>query len=191
MAFMISAQPAADSKVDPVIEVIAPDGRLLTTAHDFSDANTARTKPINVPVAGTYQVLISAYQNATIGPYLVVATSINTAPATAPSRKTPQPISIASDGHVNAGERFTTLFDGIQGQTVAIRVSAAGNAPFDPVVEVFGPSGRRVAINDDEASNSANAALSMILDDGDGVYTVKISGYALMGGDFSLYIRSP
>jgi len=48
-----------------------------------------------------------------------------------------------------------------------------------------------VAINDDLSPQNADSALQITLDDGAGTYSIRVAGYALMAGDFTLIVRSP
>jgi hypothetical protein len=61
-----------NSQVDPVIELVGPDGIRVATGHDFSASNHAKVENIRIPADGVYKVRITAYANHTIGAYNVV-----------------------------------------------------------------------------------------------------------------------
>jgi hypothetical protein len=188
MAFTVLAQPAGESRIDPVITIITPGGEKLLEAHDLSPLNSAQTPTITVPVAGTYQIQITDYTNSAIGDYDLILQQV-IAPTAAPAASvTFAPISVQAQGSVAQGSRYTNFFNGVQGQTVVVTVRAVGS--FDPIVEIVGPSGRRVALADDDAGVT-DVSLRVTLDDGNGVYTVKVFGYALLPGEFTLTIQSP
>ncbi len=186
MVFSILAQPSGTSKVDPVITVIAPSGEKIMEAHDLSSLNSARTPSITVSVGGVYQIQVTDYTNSAIGDYdlIIQPVIIPTAVAVAAY----DPISIQTQGQVVQGSRYTNFFNGVQGQIVTI--SVRGQSGFDPILELVGPSGRRVALADDDPG-SIDVTLRVTLDDGNGVYTIKIFGYALLAGDFTLIVQSP
>jgi len=189
--FTVLAQPQGDSTLDPVIEVVMPNGDQLTVAHDFSSSHSALTSVISLPNAGIYTIKISAYINQTVGAYdlivrLLPATS--TPPPTLTPFVTSQPIEQRIDGHVAQGTQYGSTFGGVPGQRVTITVH--GKNGFDPLLEIYGPSGRRAAIADDVSAVSTDAALTLTLDDGIGMYTIRVTGYALSAGDFTLTVHS-
>jgi hypothetical protein len=186
MVFSVLAQPTGASKIDPVITIIAPDGEKVLEAHDLSNLNSARTPSIPVPVGGVYQIQITDYTNQATGDYDLIIQPV-IIPTAAVVAANFAPISIEVQGRVEPGSRYTNFFTGAQGQIVLIRVNGQGG--FDPVVEVVGPSGRRVAFADDDPG-SIDVTLRLTLDDGNGIYTIKIYGYALLAGDFSLSVQS-
>lgn len=186
--FTITAQPSGSGSLDPVIEVLSPLGDRLAVAHDFSTIHLAQTDPILAPTTGVYQVRISAYANQSIGAYDLVARELAAPPT---PYLTPQAINQQLDAHVDVGSQFTYVIQGVPGQTISIQVNSRPAGAFDPVLEVYGPSGRRVAINDDVSRHNADSALQITLDDGAGTYLIRVTGYALMAGNFTLIIHSP
>jgi len=191
--FWVLARPARGSSLDPVIEIVNPTGETIASAHDLSKTNSAGTPPIPVRVSGRYLVRVTSYQNAARGGYELTVYLANQTPPTA-SRGTPPPIQVTAEVQLRAGERYTAFFKGVSGQAVTIRIaSKPEDTPglgFDPILEVFGPSGRRAAYADDSA-DSPDPLLKFALNDGDGVYTVKVSSFALQSGAFTLTINSP
>lgn len=188
-SFRVLAQPAGVSAVDPVITVIAPSGQTVAVAHDLSPANSALTGVIVVSVGGVYQVMITDFTNKGAGDYDLILQPISATPSPA-VRVTFAPLDIQLQSSVGQGARYTTFFTGAQGQSVLITVKATDSKTFDPLVELYGPSGRRVAAADDDPGGT-DASVRVTLDDGNGVYMVKVGGYALLPGEFTLTIRSP
>ncbi len=188
--FSVLAQPAAESLLDPVIEVVTPTGDQLATAHDFSALHSAATQEIRAPVSGTYLIRISAYANKSIGAYDLIVR----APAATPTltiNATVEPVNQHIEAHVDQGTQYSEIIRGIPGQNVSVEVHAKQPEHFDPMIEVYGPSGRQVAEADDVSASNVDAVLKVTLDDGIGIYTIKVYGYALMPGDFTLIVRSP
>ncbi len=187
LTFTIAVQPLVGSALDPVIELVTPGGDQLAVAHDFNPTRSPETALISAPIGGTYWVRISAYINASVGGFDLI---VRTQSATPTPVVTSQPFDQHVVGHVAQGTQFNDTFWGVPGQTVTIAVQASQPGSFDPLVELYGPSGRRVAAADDSGS-SADPSLTATLNDGIGIYFVRVSGYALMAGDFTLTVKSP
>ncbi len=185
--FTVLAQPSGSSLLDPVLEIVAPNGDQLAVAHDASPAHSALTQTVTATDAGTYLIRVSAFTNTTTGGYELIARNL---PGTPTPVVTTQAIDQRIDGHVAHGAQFSSTFQGVPGQTVSIAVHARPPGSFDPLLEVYGPSGRRVAIDDDLGAGNTDAGLSVTLDDGIGTYTIRVSGYALMAGDFTLIVHA-
>ncbi len=184
----VSAQPV-NSGMDPVIEVLTPLGDRLTVAHDFSAAHTALTLPVTAPTNGIYMIMVSAYANQSVGAYQVL---VNAVPPTPTPYVTAQPIDQSLFTRVGTGAQYSYPFQGVPGQTVTIEVHSQPAGTFDPVLELYGPNGLRVAINDDVVPGNGDAALrNLILSDGIGQYTIRVTGYALSAGSFVLLVHSP
>jgi hypothetical protein len=194
VAFQVIAQPLDRSPLDPVIEVIAPSGERVALAHDTSNANSAVTAPITVNVAGVYQIFVTGYLNESAGTYDLITQTVRRTPTPVVviARANIPPIKLSLEGSVEQGATYSAIFNGISGQTVSVTVQ--GKNGFDPVVEVYGPSGRRAAVADDTPIANdmiPDSTLTVVLNDGDGVYSVRVSGYALLPGAFLLTIETP
>jgi hypothetical protein len=187
MQFTVSAQ-AVNSALDPVLEVLSPLGDRLTVAHDFGSTHNALTTPISAPADGIYTIYISAFANQTVGAYQVV---VNAQPATPTPYLTAQPIDQTLYARVSNGGQYNYSFQGVPGQTVTMEAHSQPAGTFDPVLEIYGPSGRRVAINDDATPGSGDSVLHVTLNDSIGLYTIHVTGYALSAGAFVLVVRSP
>lgn len=189
-AFSVAVQPSANSPLDPVIEVLTPNGDQLAVAHDLSNANSAATGLLSAPTTGTYLVRISGYINKSIGAYDLIVRAPSATP-TPVLNITAEPLDQKIEASVGQGSQYSQVFRGIPGQTVTIEIHAKQPGQFDPILEVYGPSGRRIAEADDISPDNSDARLNVMLDDGVGVYTVRVSGYALLPGEFTLIMHSP
>ncbi len=188
--FNVAAQPSAGSPLDPVIEVIMPGGEQLAVAHDLNAANSATTTILSAPTSGTYLIRISAYVNKSVGAYDLIVRAPPSTPTPA-LNITAEPLDEKITASVGQGAQYSHIFRGIPGQTVTIEVHAQPPGSFDPLVELYGPSGRRVAEADDMSADNADALLKTTLNDGVGGYTIRVAGYALLPGTFILIVRSP
>lgn len=179
--FYVEAAPEQPD-FNPVIEVIAPDGAQIAAVRG-GPGGTAVVQGVVTPAPGKYKVRITAFLNESIGSYLLSARVLNVQPT-----PTFGPVTQSHEVTVSQGERFVMSFNALSGSL--LRVEAQALAAFDPVVEVYGPSGRRIAVADDLNADNAAAILQMTLADGDGVYTVRVFGYALMPGAFRLLVQT-
>jgi hypothetical protein len=91
---------------------------------------------------------------------------------------------------LDEGERFTYSFKGIPGEVVLAEAHARVPNGFDPVIELYGPSGRRLAVVDDISADNTDAILQIALDDDLGTYTVLVYGYAMTPGAFTVRIKA-
>jgi hypothetical protein len=91
---------------------------------------------------------------------------------------------------LDEGERFTYSFKGISGEVVLVEAHARVPNGFDPVIELYGPSGRRLAVVDDISAENTDAILQIALDDGPGAYSVLVYGYAMTPGAFTVRIKA-
>jgi hypothetical protein len=94
------------------------------------------------------------------------------------------------DAEVDEGQRYTYTFKGVPGEIVLIQARERATGGFDPIIELYGPSGRRLALVDDTNPDSTDAILQISLDDGVGSYTVQVYGYAMTPGAFTLTVKS-
>jgi hypothetical protein len=89
------------------------------------------------------------------------------------------------------GGRYTYTFKAVPGDVVRIEARADDPTRFDPVIELYGPNGGRVARADDIGPNNPDAVLQTALREADGVgeYRVEVYGYALMPGTLTLRVK--
>ncbi len=186
--FTLGAQPAGSGLLDPVIEVLSPLGDRLAVAHDASVGHYAQTATLTAPTTGDYLIRVSAYTNQSIGAYDLVARTVTLPSPIAAA--TAQTIALKVDGQVAAGAQFTQPFQGAPGQVFLIEVRSNPPGAFDAVLELIGPSGRRIALNDDRSPQNVDPLLRVALNDGAGTYLIRVSGYALTGGSFTLIVFS-
>lgn len=157
----------------PTLRIVAPDGSEILSAPAFGNF------PFLAPRAGVYSVQVAAPEGDSR--YQLRFQVVNVAPT-----PTFGPVTRGEDVQVAEGQQYTTSFAAAAGSL--IRVSAAGVADFDPVIELYGPSGARIARSDDVAEGDPRAALQTVAAEGNGVYVVRLFGYALMSGSARLEI---
>lgn len=170
---------------DPTFDVVGPDGKVLGTAQPDPKTHTAKLAGLLSPVQGRYRVRVEALG---IGNYSIIARLVRVLPTATFSVTLDQTI----DAQVAHDERYTFSFKAVPGMIVTIDAQAQEKDKFDPVIEFYGPTGRRLAIANDTNTdpNSPGAFLQIALDDGIGAYTVQVHGYAMSPGTFTLHVKA-
>lgn len=174
------------SKLDTLVEVLAPDGKVLATAQANSTTHAVRIPSLVTAQPGRYLIRVSAARPGSVGSYILTARVLKVVPTPTVNAALDQTI----NAEVDEGQNYTYTFQGIPGEVVLIDVRERAVGGFDPVIELYGPSGRRLAITDDSSADATNAVLQISLDDGVGAYTVQIHGYAMTPGAFTLRIKT-
>lgn len=179
----IAAGPLNNS-LDPVIELVAPDGTLVASDDNSGGYPNALINQVQAPVGGLYQLYVSASGGNTVGPYRLVWRYHTIAPT--PTYDPPRILLFTVEDDVPQGEYAFYPFQGTAGQQVRISVNAQAAGGFDPVAALIGPDGRELAMGDD-GPDSLNPQFSAALPV-DGTYQVRVNGY-LSGGPFELVVE--
>ncbi|MCC7450557.1 MAG: hypothetical protein IT324_24290 [Anaerolineae bacterium] len=173
------------TRLDAAAEVIGPDGKALAAAQADAPGRPLRISA-TATTAGRYQVRVSANRNASTGSYTIMARVLKVVPTATVSLALDETLAY----QLEADERYSYTFKGAPGEVILIEARARSPGTFDPVVEVYGPSGRRLAYADDPTDASTDVVLQIALDDGVGTYTVQVYGYARTPGEFTLRIKA-
>jgi hypothetical protein len=177
---------SAQGVFDPVIEVVGPDGKVLGTAQATGTARVARLAALTTTVSGRHHIRVRASRVNATGSYALTVRILKVVPTATFVVDIDETI----EAEVDEGQRYSYSFKAISGTVILIDVRERVPGGFDPVIEIFGPSGRRLAIMDDIKANSTDAVLQLSLDDGSGAYTVQVYGYAMTPGAFRLRIKA-
>jgi hypothetical protein len=172
-----------ESSFTPVIDLVAPDGAVLASTREGQE-DSALFPPFQIAQAGRYELRVSARENDGTGRYLIATALVSVVPT-----PTFVPLSLDQTITLRQGDSFEYSFDGVPGDVVRIEALAADGSGFDPVIALFGPSGRRIAQVDDSGVSATDATLQLALDDGIGRYRLQAHGYALMPGTFQLRMQ--
>ncbi len=173
------------ARLDAVTEVMGPDGKALATVQSDAPGRSTRIAAV-ATVAGRYQVRVSANRNASAGSYTIMARLLKVVPTATFNLALDETLAY----QLEEGERYSYTFKAVPGEVILIEARARIPGAFDPVVEMYGPSGRRLAYADDTSPDNTDTVLQMALDDGVGTYTVQVYGYALTPGEFILHIKA-
>lgn len=173
-------------KLDTLVEVVGPDGKVLATGQASPVTHVAKIISATTTLQGRHLIRVSAARMGNIGAYTLLAHVVKIVPTATFSVTFDQ--TFAED--LDEGERFTYSFKGIPGEVVLVGAYARVPNGFDPVIELYGPSGRRLAVVDDISADNTDAILQIALDDGAGTYTVLVYGYAMTPGAFTVRIKA-
>ena len=181
----IDATPVGNN-LQPQVEILGPDGKRIGASTLDPASHAARVAPVVTQQEGRYSIRVNGLPGKDTGSYTLVAHVPKIVPTATFSVAVDQTI----EADVAQDERYTYSFKAVPGLVVLVEVRAKVKGEFDPVVELYGPSGRRIAMNDDNSPDSTNAVLQVGLDDGIGTYTIQVHGYAMTPGAFTLHVKS-
>jgi pre-peptidase len=170
--------------LDPVLELIAPDGSNLATDDNSGGGNGALIASIRAPISGRYHLGVTSANAAGAGAYTLVWHYVNLSPTATPVMGTIRLLTY-QDAIPHQVYRFYPFY-GQAGTTVQIQVIGQ-TSNFDPVAALLAPDGSIIAEGDDsndDLNSRFTAALPM-----DGTYTVRVNGY-LSAGSFELTVEA-
>jgi hypothetical protein len=180
--FFVEVTPL-QAGLDPILDVVSPDGKVIASAIVDQRSRLTKIQPVVSPLEGTYRIRVATASGASGGTYTITARVVRVMPTATFSLALDKTI----DAAVSKDDRYAFSFKAVPGVLVTIEVM--GQSSFDPVIELYGPSGRRVAASDDSGSDSPNPFIQTSLDDGAGDYSLQIHGYAMTAGSFTLHIK--
>ena len=167
--------------LDPLVELIAPDGSRLIAADNRGGFPNALLQAVTIPVTGPYRLRVRAADFTSAGPYRLIWRYINVAPT--PTADPPRISLMTVRDAVTEGEYRFYPFQARGGQRV--RVQVTGGDGLDPVAALLGPDGA-VMIEVDDVNGDLNPSFVVPIP-ADGTYTVRVNGY-LSSGPFALAV---
>ncbi len=178
-----AAVSPSDDTLDPFLELVAPDGSLVSTDDNGGGGRNPLLNSVYAPVSGLYRIRVTPVDAATRGTYTLVWRYINIG-----ATPTPLPALIPVldyDDFVPENTYLFYPFQGHAGQRVLIHVLADRNSTLDPVAALLDPSGMVIAEGDDREQDMNPIFYADL--PVDGTYTVRINGY-LSSGIFRLRV---
>ena len=167
---------ATSDAFDTVVRLLSPDGEELAVDDNGGPGSNSSLEAV-LPVAGRYQVLVTAFDGET-GSYAV---AVRTVPVTPLMLDAPASGELREDGV--AGEGWA--FDGVAGQVVS--VTATSDA-FDTVVRLLSPDGEVLAVDDDGGPGS-NSSLEAVLPVA-GRYQVRVLAFDGETGSYAVAVNT-
>lgn len=173
-----------EGTLEPVLELIAPDGALLGIDRESGGRRTPQITGIRIAQTGMYSFRIWTTQTNATGDYALVWRYVDVAPTPTPPEGT-LPVLTLNDVVADREYRFFP-FQGRAGQRVRIRIIAEEGGDFDPVAVLLDPNAQIVAEGDD-SDGSLNPLFEAFLI-ADGTYNVRVNGYQT-GGAFKVIVE--
>lgn len=170
--------------LDPLLELIAPDGSLVAMDDNSGGGRDAFIASARAPISGRYRLRVSAVKAAADGGYTVVWRIINRSPTATPPPGSTLLMSYADVIPENTYQFYP--FYAEAGTRVAIRVQAQAGSLLDPVAVLLAPDGSEIAAGDD-GENDLNPSFTATLPTA-GSYRVRVNGY-LSSGAFTLTVE--
>ena len=138
-----------NSNLDSYVILYKPDGTLLKS-NDDSGGNRNALLTVTLPTTGRYKIVAKGYLTST-GAYLL---QLSKEAATDPDDGRWVAFGRTLSGTINpASDRDVYYFSGSAGTVVSVRMNKSGSSTADSYLELYNPSGSRIAFNDDGGGN--------------------------------------
>lgn len=191
----IAVDQAPLSSLDPLVELIGPAGDMLAYSDDEGGGKNSLISGFTLPATGTYTIVARAWGGITGGAYMLTLSEGEGPPAAPPEggasirlpRESAPPI--GSAGEIAPGQSVTgTLAGGTmdvwaftidEPLTVQVRMVALDRA-LDPFLELIGPDGTVLAL-DDDGGGGFDSLIGPVALAGPGTYTIRARSYADAG----------
>lgn len=182
--------------IDPVLELLAPDGRRLAYNDDAGDAGAdaatdALIARVVLPEAGLYTLRVNTFNGVTRGEVEVTLTRVAPVEALAQDDGDITTIQVM----LRAGAVYRHRFAGRAGQVYTFTARALDGLS-DPMLALLDASGSRLAANDDHAGgdlklNIFDARIADFAPPSDGGYTLELREFAGRAAHIELTIAGP
>ena len=176
--FLISMGRPDGSGVDPSWRLYGPDGSLVTTRADWTQA----IADVALSQAGAYTLLVGDYESNDSGDYSLSLRRTNN-----PVNALDLPLDAVVTGTLSAGTDVKTYsFTAAAGDTFLISMGRPDGSGLDPSWRLYGPDGSLVRVAETPFSQAiADVTLSQA-----GAYTLLVGDYESNdSGDYSLSLR--
>jgi hypothetical protein len=189
----VQARSVEVGAIDVILEVTDASGTRLafnddhgTPRVDLAPLDSA-INGLQLPARGDYLIRINSFSGAAIG-QVEVALSLGGEPPPLGGRDDVQTIT----GSVPDNDRYTYGVELVTDDVVTITVRATDNT-LDPKVALVAPDGSAVATNDDHGTQEAglsryDSRIGNFVVTETGFYTIEITGFGGIGGEFELII---
>ncbi len=180
-----AAASIGQGNLDPVLELIAPDGSLVAMDDNGGGNRDAQIASALAPIAGRYHLRVSSVNASGQGAYTLVWRIISRPPTATPVPGTV--LLLSYDDSVPANTYQYYSFYAQAGTQVEVHVMAQPGSSLDAVAALLAPDGSVLAQGDDE-DNNINPRFYVPLPV-DGTYRVRVNGY-LTSGAFTLTVNA-
>ncbi len=180
-----AAASVGQGDLDPVLELIAPDGALVAMDDNGGGERDAQIASALAPVGGRYHLRVTSVNASGQGGYTLVWRIVSRPPTPTPVPGTVRLLSYDDRASANTYQYYT--FYGQAGTQVEVHVIAQPGSTLDAVAALLAPDGSVLAQGDDE-DNHINPRFTATLP-ANGTYRVRVNGY-LTSGAFTLTVNS-
>jgi hypothetical protein len=179
-----AAASIGQGDLDPVLELLAPDGALVAMDDNGGGNRDAQIASALAPVSGRYHLRVTSVNASGQGSYTLVWRIISRPPTATPAPGRVLLLSYDDSVPANVYQYYT--FYGEAGTQVEVHVAARPGSSLDAVAALLAPDGSEVAQGDDE-DNNINPRFTATLPVS-GTYRVRVNGY-LTSGAFTLTVN--
>lgn len=179
-----AAASIGQGDLDPVLELIAPDGALVAMDDNSGGNRDAQIISALAPVAGRYHLRVTSVNARGQGSYTLVWRIISRPATATPAPGTVLLLSYDDSASANSYQYYT--FYGQAGTQIEVRVMAQPGSPLDAVAALLAPDSSVLAQGDDD-DNHINPRFTATLPSS-GTYRVRVNGY-LTSGAFTLTVN--
>lgn len=147
---VITMQRSDGSNLDSYIELLGPAG--LVSYNDDSNGSQNSRLEVTLPQSGNYRILAHSYAHSSSGAYRISLT-LGAAPTGDGDDNRWLSFGQSLQGNISPGtDRDTYYFNAVAGRTINLRMTKR-TADLDSYLELFDPSGTKVAENDDSGGD--------------------------------------
>jgi hypothetical protein len=166
--------------LDPYLELYSPQGSMVRSDDDSGGNYNSLIANYTLPSTGRYRIAARGYGGT--GSFdLSLSGGSGGGSGCGGAIQSGQTVNARIS---SAGQQCKFTFSGASNAAVNI-VMEKVNSGLDPYIELYDPSGRKVAADDDSAGNY-NSAISNYVLRSSGVYTIVAKSYGNQTGDFRL-----
>jgi hypothetical protein len=186
---VIDAQQT-DGNLDTTLQLIDPNGDIVAENDDRGDGTLNSRIVYSVEDSGTYEIIVSRYDNSTDGDYELIVTLDPNATPDFSFVDVEGDILGQFEGELNEDtELIEYEIDLTAGQSI-YATSEATTGDLDTVLRLLSPEGETLAVNDDRGDGTLNSAVGYTVESS-GTYILEISRYdgSDSTGEFVLVVQ--
>jgi hypothetical protein len=186
---VIDAQQT-DGNLDTTLQLIDPNGDIVAENDDRGDGTLNSRIVYSVEDSGTYEIIVSRYDNSTDGDYELIVTLDPNATPDFSFVDVEGDILGQFEGELNEDtELIEYEIDLTAGQSI-YATSEATSGDLDTVLRLLSPEGETLAVNDDRGDGTLNSVVGYTVESS-GTYILEISRYdgSDSAGEFVLMVQ--
>jgi hypothetical protein len=193
-AVTINMVAPPEGALDSFLELLGPGGASLITNDDGGSSFNSRIDNFVLPETGEYTILAHGYGHTSTGGYTLdmdIGTPVPTPTITptVPSGGGPIVIGDSKTGAITvSGQIDRWRLTGQVGELLTFDMIAGGSGNLDPYLEIIGPTGVVLRVDDDGGSGLNSRIVDFRLPQ-DGEYIIRAQGISTSTGDYVLTVN--